>query len=193
MAESGFGFQPGYSPVKLILLASASSKTDCTTCAKDILAVSTEERISMYISIFPSPPFTMARLLEVSTVSGMESIILMAPFGQALMALIRLYCTFTGITFCGRAVSSAKRVRVGSLALNSALKISSYSFTLAKNLSALAAGTVTIPKASRGMAFLMFPPDTEERRRSSSLLTAFKKRKYNLLAFPLPKLMSIPE
>ena len=62
-----------------------------------------------------------------------------------------------------------------------------------KNVIALAAGTVTIPKASRGIAFLMFPPDTEERRRSNSLLTAFKKRKYNLLAFPLPKLMSIPE
>ena len=58
------------------------------------------------------------------------------------MALIRLYCTFTGITFCGRAVSSAKKVRFGSLALNSALNIPSYSFTLARNLSALAAGTV---------------------------------------------------
>ena len=90
-------------------------------CAKASLAVSTEERSKVLMIIFPCSDLTMARLFEVSTVSGIESIIRTAPFGQARMELVRRNWVHSSITEAGSSQASAVTCRVGSLALNSAL------------------------------------------------------------------------
>ncbi len=74
ISEFLLGCQPGY-PVLLFTLASANLKTDCTIFTMFALADSTELRwLVVTTTALFSTNLTEAKLVEVSTNSGIESL-----------------------------------------------------------------------------------------------------------------------
>ena len=89
-------------------------------------------------------------------------------------------------------VFSAKNIRLGSVAENSALNVAYNDFTSASNCAALAEGTATIANASRGIALRRLPPSIEDTL-TPKFSAEYRKRKSNFIEFDRPRTISIPE
>ena len=202
IAESGFGAHPEYPPANEVSIP-ARPNTDSNFWASASFAVSTELLMRVFTENCPPSIFTIARLFEVSTRPGISLLMRSTPSGQAMIARTKRTASASG-TYLHSSPPQQHSPSAHSygLKMNSESgSVPAYSALIAADTSAntfsasasLSAGTYTVAKASRGIALRSVPPSKSRSFTSALVIRARRIRAASLFAFPLQRMMSIPE